>query len=109
MIENKNSMKRLPAIEKQISTIDPKSDVRVRILGTVIGNNDNSIIIDDGSGKAEIMFENPIEYIKEGQIIRIVTRILPMVNGFRCHGECIQVLENFDVKLYKDSRNIINR
>ncbi|MBU3896538.1 MAG: hypothetical protein KJ697_01225 [Nanoarchaeota archaeon] len=109
MTDSKNSMKRLPAVEKQISTIDSKSDVRVRILGTVIGNDNNSIMIDDGSGKAEVLFESPIEYIKEGQFIRIITRILPTISGFRCQGECIQVLEDFDIKLYKDSRNIISR
>ncbi|MDD5417254.1 MAG: hypothetical protein PHU12_04770 [Candidatus Aenigmarchaeota archaeon] len=109
MITNQNSMKRLPAVEKTISQINPKNDIRVRILGTVIDNTDNIIMIDDGSGKAQINFEEHIDYVKEGQVVRIVARILPMIDGFEYKGECVQVLDNFDIKLYKDTMKIIKR
>ncbi len=102
-------MRRLPATEKSISEINPKKDIRVRITGTVIDVSNDSIMIDDGSGKAEIMFENTPSYIREGQFVRIITRILPLVDGFECRGEVVQNMDTFDVNLYKDSRKIITR
>ena len=102
-------LKRLPAIERRISEINPKVDVRVRIVGTVLGNSDNTIVIDDGSGKTEIYFNSPVDYIKCGQTIRVMTRIMPLIDGFECRGECIQNLESFDVSLYKDVMKIISR
>lgn len=102
-------LKRLPAVEKIISDINPKSDIRVRITGTVIDAKDNSIIIDDGSGKIEVFFESPSSYVREGQFIRVITRVLPLVNGFECKGEVVQNMENFDLNLYKDAKKIISR
>lgn len=101
--------KRIPGIEKKISEIKPESDVRVRILGTVIGLNNNSIVIDDGTGKIEINFDEQPSYINQGQLVRVITRVLPLVDGFDCRGECIQVLDNFDVKLYRTAKEIIKR
>lgn len=107
MVENRINMKRLPAVEKKISDIRPGSDVRIRILGAVINCEGNTIVVDDGSGKVEILFENSVDYLKSGQFIRVVTRIIPMVDGFECRGECVQMLENFDISLYKDTKKII--
>ena len=104
-----NVMKRLPAIEKSISNIDSAKDVRIRIVGTVIDVADNALMIDDGSGKVKVSFDSSTNYLKEGQLIRIITRILPLVNGFECRGEAIQNLDNFDINLYKDAKKIISR
>jgi len=102
-------LKRLPAIERSISKIDPKSDIRVRITGTVIDTGENSIMIDDGSGKVEVLFETPTSYVREGQFIRVVTRVLPLIDGFECKGEIVQNMDNFDLSLYKDAKKIISR
>ena len=104
-----NVLKRLPAIEKSISDINPAKDIRIRILGTVIGTSDKSLMIDDGSGKVQVIFESPTSYLKEGQFIRVITRVLPTVDGFECRGEAIQNLENFDINLYKDTKKIVSR
>ena len=102
-------LKRLPAIEKSISNIDPSKDIRIRIIGTIIDVADRSLMIDDGSGKVQVVFENPTSYLREGQFIRVITRVFPLVDGFECRGEAIQTLDNFDVNLYKDAKKIINR
>lgn len=101
--------RRLPAVEKKIADIHPESDVRVRILGTVIGLLNNSIVIDDGSGKVEVAFDEQPSYINQGQFVRIVARVLPLIDGFDCRGECIQVLDNFDVNLYRTAKEIVKR
>jgi len=71
--------RRLPAIEKRVSDIQPDSDVRVRLMGTVIDSGPNSIVLDDGSGKVEIYFEEQPK-VRNGQLIIIITRILPLID-----------------------------
>ncbi len=81
MPEERLIRRRLPALEKRVSEIQPDSDVRVRLTGTVIDSSANSIVLDDGSGKIEIYFEDQPK-VKNGQMIRIITTkeksILPL-------------------------------
>ena len=97
--------RRLPAIEKKIGDIQPENDVRVRLIGTVIDTNSNSVVIDDGSGKAEVFFEGDVN-VHNGQLVRIITRVLPLIDGFECRGECLQTLEGFNMDLYKKAKEI---
>jgi len=105
MPEERLVRKRLPALEKRISDIHPDSDVRVRITGTVIDTSANSIVLDDGSGKIEIYFEEQPS-IRNGQMVRVITRILPMIDGFECRGEVVQNLDGFNLDLYKKVKEI---
>jgi len=102
--------RRLPAVHRCVSEIDPEKDVRVRILGTVIDIRNNVVVLDDGTGKAEIIFEdqNDIGEIKGGEMLRIITRVLPLMGSFECRGECIQKLDTFDLSLFKSSLGIFN-
>ena len=99
--------RRLPAVERNIKEINPETDVRARLLGTVIDKSANSIVLDDGTGKVEILFaETP--YAEQGQMVRVVTRVMPLIDGFECRGETIQVLEDdFDINLYKKTRSMV--
>jgi hypothetical protein len=106
--DNRQSVmkKRLPAKEKPVSEILP-NDIRVRILGTVIDRSENSMFVDDGSGRLEILTEGqPAEV---GKMVRVVTRILPMTGGFEARAECVQDMAGFDVELYRRAREIANR
>jgi len=98
--------RRLPALEKRIADIHPESDVRVRITGTVIDSSLNSVVLDDGSGKMEIYFEEEPK-VRNGQLIRIIARILPLIDGFECRGEVIQSLDGFNLELYKKVKEIV--
>jgi hypothetical protein len=66
----------------------------------------NSIVIDDGTGKAEIYFEEEPK-VKQGQLVRIITRILPMIDGYECKGEVLQNMEGFNLELYKKARELM--
>ncbi|MBI4015296.1 MAG: hypothetical protein HY362_01090 [Candidatus Aenigmarchaeota archaeon] len=98
--------RKLPAVEKSISDVDPEKDVRVRLLGTVIAADDSSIIVDDGTGKTEVVFENPdlIGSAGVGKRVRVVARVLPLLEGFECRGEAVQDLEGFNLELYRKAR-----
>lgn len=100
--------RRATAVEKNIAQIQPDKDIRVRLIGTVIDVKENSLVIDDGSGKVEILFDQPelIAGITPGQLVRVITRILPLIDGYECRAECVQNLENFDIDLYKRAEEI---
>lgn len=95
--------KRLPAKERLISEVLP-NDIRVRILGTVIDKSEDSIILDDGSGRLEILTE--VQSAEAGKMVRVVTRILPMTGGFEARAECVQDMTGFDVELYRRARDV---
>jgi len=108
MPEERLIRRRLPAIDKKIEDIHPEMDVRVRLTGTVIDVSSNFIVIDDGSGKAEISFEDQPN-VNRGQLIRVITRVLPLIDGFECRGECIQTLDGFDTDLYNKAKGLVKR
>jgi len=100
--------RRLPGIEKTIDSIQPENDVRVRLTGTVIDVGTNSLVLDDGTGKIEVIFEEQPQVIV-GQLARVIARILPLIDGFQCRGEVVQNLDGFDMDLYKRVKDIVKR
>jgi len=95
--------KRLPAKEKLVSEIQ-QNDIRVRILGTVIDKSEGAIVLDDGSGRLEVVTEGQAPEM--GKMVRVVTRILPMTGGFEARAECVQDMTGFDVELYRRARDV---
>jgi len=94
--------RRAPAIQKNISDINEK-DIRVRLLGRIIDKNDSLIVIDDGTGKADIVFDPELIDIKAGtgDIVRIFTRVLPLEEGYELRAEIVQGMNGLDYELYK--------
>jgi hypothetical protein len=107
MVEDK-IRRRLPSMEKMIIDIKPETDVRVKLVGTVLDASENSLILDDGTGKVEIIFDEPV-FVNNNQLIKVIARIIPMIDGFECKGEVLQTLDNFDLNLYRKARDIIRR
>ncbi len=107
MPEDSNNLirKRKAAIERKITEIQPEKDIRVRLIGTVIGTGNSTLMLDDGSSQIEIIFDEDMSHMKQGQLIRVIARILPLTEGFECKGECIQLLDGFDIELYKSACN----
>jgi len=106
--DNRQTMmkKRLPAKEKLVSEIQ-QNDIRVRILGTVIDKSEGAIVLDDGSGRLEIVTEGQAPEM--GKMVRVVTRILPMTGGFEARAECVQDMTGFDVELYRRARDVAKK
>ncbi len=101
--------KRLPAVEKSIADISADKDVRVRILGVVIETADQSLLVDDGTGKAEVNWETAEQTggLQRGQLVRVVARVLPLIDGYALRGEALQRLDGFDLQLYKKARQSV--
>ncbi len=91
------AFRRMPAIQKTIKEITEK-DVRIRLVGTVIDYQSGSILLDDGTGQAEIVSEQPVE---TGNFVRIFTRVLQLENSYELRAEVVQDLSHMDKRLYK--------
>lgn len=100
--------RKAPSKPRNISDIDPRNDIRVRILGTVLSTAEDSIMIDDGSGTTEVFLDQQdLEDIEENSQIRIIGRVLPTPDSFEIQGEIVQPLENDETELYKKTRKTI--
>lgn len=94
--------KRAPARPKKIDEIDPRQDIRVRINATVIEKGNDSVVVDDGSGKTEVFLDNEvIEGLEEKKMVRIIGRVLPTPDSFEVQGEIVQSLKDVDMELYE--------
>lgn len=101
--------KRAASVEKHIADIAPDKDIRVRILGTILDVSEGTILIDDGTAKAEVQFDTTEETagLERGQPVRVIARVLPLIDGFALRGEAVQTLADFDMQLFKRAKDII--
>ncbi|MCK4335750.1 MAG: replication protein RepA [Candidatus Aenigmarchaeota archaeon] len=93
------SPRRLPAYEKKVTEIG-KDDVRVRLLGMVIDKKENVIVLDDGTGKINVIFTEPFE-TEVNKRVRVFGRVIPAEEGFEIQGEILQDMSDVDLELYK--------
>ena len=93
--------RRQPALPKKIVELNEK-DIRVRISGIVLDCSNGMLIIDDGTGKAEIVSDFQC---KEGSFVRVFTRIIPLEDRYELRAEIVQDLSAADHKLYNSIYN----
>ena len=96
--------RRIPSVERRISEIMAE-DMRVSLIGTIIDKQEDSIILDDGTGKIAIGFDSPIE-VEPDQIVRVFGRVMPIEEGFELQGEIIQNMSGMDMGLLKKVREL---
>lgn len=89
--------KRAPALEKKINEINPETDIRVTLVGTVVGKNNGSFVLDDGSDSSEIVTDDEKEV---GEQVRVIARVLPLETGFELRAEFVQDANEMDLNLY---------
>lgn len=103
------NQRRAPAVPKDIEEIDPRDDIRARVVGTVISEEDSSITLDDGTGTVEVFLEEEdLENIEEGQRIRVLGRVLPTPDSFEIQGEVAQDFEDVDPDLYDRVKKVVS-
>jgi len=103
------NQRRAPARPKNIEEIDPKDDIRVRVIGTVLSVEDDSISLDDGTGTVEVFLEEEkMEDLEENQRIRILGRVLPTPDSFEIQGEIVQDFSDVDPELYDRVKKVVS-
>lgn len=102
--EDMKSMRRLPAIEKNISDIS-KEDVRISLLGTILDKKGQTIVLDDGTGQVQITFSEPVKE-EAKKLVRVIGKVIPLQEDFEIQGEVIQDMSGLDMELYKKVREM---
>jgi hypothetical protein len=95
--------RRFPAIPRTVDSINPEKDIRVRLLGKIIDSSNGTIVIDDGSGNAEVIIEENMS-ASTGDLVRVFCRVLPLETGYELRAEILQPMNGFDMDLYKKIR-----
>lgn len=104
-----DSMRRATGYYKNIKEIDPKNDIRVRVGGTILSKDDDSISVDDGSGTVDVFLEEEkLEDLEENQRVQILGRVLPTPDSFEIQGEIVQNLEDVDPEVYSRVKKLVN-
>ncbi len=102
--ESEQQFKRLPSVDRTVAGIKSE-DIRIRLLGTVIGKEGETLVIDDGTGKINAGFDKPVN-ADINQLVRVFGRVIPLERGFELQGEIIQDMKGLDINLYKKLQNI---
>lgn len=95
MMEDFRGFRRFPTIERRIGDILPE-DGRVSFIGTIVDVGQGKIVVDDGSGSMEVLFENAGE-LATGKMVRVVGKL----SDGLVSGEAVQDFSAFDMELYK--------
>jgi len=90
---------RVPARERKISGIGPQ-DSRVSLVGTVVDFEENVMVIDDGTGKIEVVFESP-PHVKSGQRVMVIGKVMPAEDGAQLQGETLREFPDADLELWR--------
>jgi uncharacterized protein YdeI (BOF family) len=97
--------RRIPSVERRISDIMAE-DMRVSLIGTVIDKQEESIILDDGTGKITVGFDSAVG-VETDQIVRVFGRVMPIESGFELQGEIVQDMKGLDRDLAKRMRELL--
>lgn len=87
------------------------ADEQVQVVGLVVDENESGIVIDDGSGKLNVLFEDPAlaEGVDVGSKVRVFGTPLNIEDTHELHAEIIQKLDKLDLDLYKRVRHEVRK
>lgn len=98
--------RRIAAAEKPINEIKPE-DIRVRVVGKVVDKNDEYVVVDDGTGKINVVTDRT-DFLP-GTTLRVIGRIFASEQGLELRSEIVQDINNLDLKLYRQVRELEKR
>ena len=104
------SQYRPPAKPRRISEIS-KEDEQVRVVGFIVDDGESSLLLDDGSGRLNVVFDDPslISDVEVGNKIRVFGTPLSIDDGFELHAEIVQEFDDLDLDLYKEVREKVRK
>ena len=103
MPEQSNFQRRMPSPLVKIADIQP-TDVRVSVIGMVIGKDDSGIVVDDGTGKLDVVLEGSGKGVPD--TVRVFGKVIPTDSGCQLQGEIVQDMGKLDLELLKKVESI---
>ena len=89
---------------KKISELSPK-DSKVALLGNITQRKDGSFVLDDGTARIEIFFDNSAFNVLDIKLARIFCS----VSEEKLSADIIQNLEGLDLDLFKKTEDLYSR
>ncbi|MFW6385821.1 MAG: hypothetical protein ACOCZP_01550 [Candidatus Hadarchaeota archaeon] len=88
---------------RRISEIKTADD-QVQVVGLVVDKEESTLVLDDGSGSVNVLFEDPnlVEGIDVGSKVRVFGTPLNIGDTHEIHATIIQNQEGLDLDLYKE-------
>jgi len=98
-------------VKRKIPEINPEIDLKVKILGFVVDKKENTLMVDDGSGKVSVFVDEAslLDNVNINQLIRVFGSTLPTEDGFEIKVDAIQDLSNLNINLYKKVEELYNK
>jgi len=88
-------------LPKKISLISA-TDSKIALVGTVSEVSENSFVLNDDTGKLEIVSDQPVE---KGEIVRL---FCSSIDG-KLKADVIQSLKGFDLNLFKKVEELYSK
>lgn len=99
-------------VQKKISDINPLVDSKLKILGFVVDKKEDTVVLDDGSGKIRVVIDIPglIEKAGVDKLVRVFGSLVPVEgNNSEIRAEIVQDLSGLDINLYKTTNELYNK
>lgn len=107
LMEEGKEFKRFFAKEVSIKDVDPAKHPKVRIVATIISVGKDSVVVDDGTGTAQVFIDGEgIAKLSEKQMVRVIGRVLPVEDGFEIHAEAVSDMTGLDMERYGKARKL---
>ncbi len=88
-------------VQKQIKEITP-TDSRVSVIGNIVSASENSFVLDDGTGKIEIISDT---LVRETKLVRVFCSVIDE----KLKADVAQDMEGFDLNLFKKVNELYNK
>ena len=87
--------------QKQVSEVS-LNDLRISLIGNIISVSENSFVLDDDTGKIEVMSDVQVERNK-------LVRVFCSVVDEKLKADIVQDMEGLDSNLFKKVKELYNR
>lgn len=86
-------------------------DEQVMVVGLVVDKKESTMVLDDGSGRLNVLFEDPglVEDIDVGSKVRVFGTPLNIADAHELHAEIIQKMDKLDLDLYKKVKHEVRK
>jgi len=99
-----------PARNRKISEIKI-GDERVRVIGLVVDKKEAEFVLDDGSGRITVVFDDPavVEGVEIGSRVRVFGAPLNVAGAHELRAEIVQKVDGLDLGLYDEVRREVKK
>ena len=102
--------RRKPARSRKISEIKI-GDEQVRVVGLVVDKKEAEFMLDDGSGRLTVVFDDPalIEGVGVGSRVRVFGVPLNVAGAHELRAEIVQSVGGLDLGLHEEVRREVKK